>query len=363
MPAFKRLFCAALLAGALNPPGMARAQTPQFVIEDNDYDGPGGSNVQSVIPLLAAPNVQVLGFTVSTGDGWENANSAHLRRFLEIAHRTDVPVHDGAVYPLMNTVAAMKMHEQQFGPLPWKGAWGGAGSIETASPTQPPLKPLREGDPKLAAQSEEAALFLIRTVHRHPHQVTIFEAGAMTNLALAIRLDPTFASTAKQLVFMGGLIDTNMSAINGNAAYTDDFNLVFDPEAAHITLTADWPKITVVGNISAKLMLSRADLAALQDHPSPVTRYMQTYYDPMPLWDEMAAAIVVDPALITKSQTVYMDVETRPGIDYGRAHVWTRAQAPVNMGVRPVDLVEQVNEPAFLTRFRKDAQNLGTTTP
>ena len=341
------------------PMHAAVASEAEMVIEDNDYDGPGGSNIQSIIPLLSARNVRILGFTVATGDGWENAESAHLRRLLEIAHVTDIPVVEGAVYPLVNTPERMRVHEEQFGEIPWKGAWGGHGAV-ISSGVEPPVGRLPEGAPKMAVTPGTAAAFMIDMVHRYPHQVTIFEAGAMTNLALAIRLDPTFAQTAKQLVFMGGLVDTNMSAINGNAAYTDDFNMVFDPEAAHITLTAPWPKITVVGNISASLMLSKQDVAALAEHGGPVARYMNTYYDPMPLWDEMAAAIAVDPTLIVKSQSVYMDIDTIPGINYGRAHVWTREQAPLRTGVREVNLVEQVDEKRFLHDFMHEAATLGT---
>ncbi|MFT9316414.1 MAG: hypothetical protein ABF521_09785, partial [Acetobacter orientalis] len=103
----------------------ASAQDPELVIEDNDFLGPGGSDIQSTIPLLGNPHIKVLGFTVTTGDDWENAESAHLRRFLELAKRTDIPVAEGAVYPLLNTPALMRLHEQEFGRIPWKGAWGG----------------------------------------------------------------------------------------------------------------------------------------------------------------------------------------------------------------------------------------------
>ena len=124
----------------------------------------------------------------------------------------------------------------------------GAASVRSTrfprrSPRYPPLD---EGAPTLKASTERAADFLIRIVHAHPHQVTIVAAGPLTNLALAVRLDATFATDAKQLVFMGALIDTNMEAITGNADFASDFNMIFDPEAAHIVLTAPWPRITAV---------------------------------------------------------------------------------------------------------------------
>ena len=99
-------------------PDPASSPASNLVIEDNDFLGPGGSDLQSVLPLLATPSVQLLGLTVATGDGWENAEALHLLRFLEIAGRPDVPVADGAAYPLVNSVARMRAWEQRFGPIP-----------------------------------------------------------------------------------------------------------------------------------------------------------------------------------------------------------------------------------------------------
>ncbi|MGV4877475.1 nucleoside hydrolase [Acetobacter indonesiensis] len=352
---------ASVLALLSTPVSRAQAEGASeqaLVIEDNDFLGPGGSDIQSVIPLLANPHIKVLGFTVSTGDDWENAESAHLRRFLEIAHKSDIPVADGAIYPLINTVALMKLREQEFGRIPWKGAWGGLGSIDKAAETQPALPKLPEGAPKTAAASESAALFMIRMVHEHPHQVTIFEAGPMTNLALAIRLDPTFAATAKQLVFMGGLLDTNMMSITGNADFASDFNMIFDPEAAHITLTAPWANITVVGNISNDVMMTKDYMAKINQKPTAVTSYLSKYYSPLPMWDEMAAAITADPSLIQQSVKAYMDIDISKGIHYGHAHVWPKDLAPRAMHVREVTIVQKIDADRFLTSFVQQAQSL-----
>lgn len=96
---------------ALAPAATVAEVAPRYVIMDNDFAGPGATDMQAVLPLLAAPDTKVLGLTVVTGDGWENEESAHLRRLLEIAGRTDIPVVDGAVYPLINTVGRMKLWE------------------------------------------------------------------------------------------------------------------------------------------------------------------------------------------------------------------------------------------------------------
>lgn len=341
------------------------AAAPQLVIEDNDFLGPGGSDLQSTLPLIADPDVKLLGFTLVAGDAWENEKSAHLRRFLEVARRTDIPVMDGATLPLVNSVARMRLWEQAYGPIPWKGAWGGLGSIDKVPATQPAVPKLDEGAPTLAASHERAADFLIRMVHAHPHQVTIVAAGPLTNLALAIRLDPEFAATARQLVFMGALIDTNMQTVTGNADFASDFNMIFDPEAAHIVLTADWPKIVSVGNVSNDVMMTRKLMARITAMPSAFTRYLAHNFAPLPMWDEMTAAIAVDPTLVTRSVTAYLDIDTSPGVNYGRAHVWPQSLAPHGlaprgMGLRPVVIVQAIDSKRFLDRFVEQAQRTGS---
>ncbi len=353
-----------LLAGLAAVPGSAHraAAAPQLVIEDNDFLGPGGSDLQSTLPLLADPGVRLLGLTVVVGDAWENDESAHLRRFLEIAGRTDVPVLDGATLPLVNSVARMRLWQQAYGPIPWKGAWGGVGKIDQVPDRQPAVPKLVEGAPALAPAPERAADFLIRMVHAHPHQITIVAAGPLTNLALAIRLDPDFAATAKQLVFMGALIDTAMQSVTGNADWASDFNMIFDPEAAHIVLTAPWPRIVSVGNVSNDVMMTRALMARITARRSALTGYLSRYFAPLPMWDEMTAAVAVDPTLVTRSVTAMLDIDTAPGVDYGRAHIWSAALAPEAARggtLRPVVIVQAIDTRRFLDRFVEQAQRLG----
>ena len=347
---------AAVAAAVLALPAGAAEPGPRLVIMDNDFAGPGGTDMQSTLPLLADPTVTVLGFTVVTGDGWENEESAHLRRLLELAGRTDVPVVDGAAYPLINTVQRMRLWEQRYGAVPWKGAWGGLGAIDTVPAEEPPVPALPEGAPTTRASGELAAAFLIRQVHAHPHQVTIVAAGPMTNLALAVRLDPTFAADAKELVFMGALIDTSMMAATGNADFASDFNLIFDPEAAHVVLTAPWPKVTAVGNVSNGVVMTRQLMDEIASVRTPLTEYLSRYFIALPLWDEMAAAIALDPTLVTKSVEVVMDVDLADDVDYGHAHVWSEALAPKGMGLRKVTVVQAIDRERFLKGFVKAAQ-------
>src|SRR5208337_4722581 len=85
-----------------------------------------------------------------------------------------------------------KQWEQRYGSVAWLGAW-------TPSVYHAPreLGAMPEGKPTTKAADEDAAHFLVRVVRKYPHEVTIYEGGPMTNLALAISIDPEFASLAK----------------------------------------------------------------------------------------------------------------------------------------------------------------------
>ena len=351
---------AAMLASASAATAVAQdaaAEAPKtLVVMDNDFAGPGGTDMQALLPIISDPSVGVLGLTVVTGDGWENEEAARLLRFLEVAGRPDIPVVNGATYPLMRTVPEMKLWEQRFGKIPWKGAWGGLGPIDHVPVQQPALPHLDEGLPTTPPASGLAANFLIKQVHAHPHQVTVIAAGPLTDIALAIRMDPSFAADAKQLVFMGGLLDTSMQSLTGNADFASDFNLIFDPEAAHIALTAPWPKVTAVGDVSNSVMMDRALMDRVAAVKTPLTTYLSKYFNPLPLWDEMAAAIAVDPSLITKSIDAFMDVDVSGGANYGLAHVWPDALAPKETGVRVVTIVQDIDRARFTDAFVKAAQ-------
>lgn len=78
------------------------------VIIDQDTYGPGGPNLQPILMVLQAPDIEVLGITVESGDGWQKESVAHTLRMLELIGRTDVPVVAGATYPLVNCQRADK---------------------------------------------------------------------------------------------------------------------------------------------------------------------------------------------------------------------------------------------------------------
>jgi len=356
MPGLRTLAVCAIALAALLPLDRSQAADPRLVIEDNDYLGPVGSDMESALILLANPAVKVLGFTVVTGDAWRDEEAQALLRFLEIAGAADMPVYPGAVFPLVNSKTRMTAWEAAYGKLAWKGAFNDAdfppGGFHPGDPYA--ITPNPAGAPKAKAQTESAVAYMIRMVHAHPHQVTILAAGPMTDLALAIRQDPDFASLAKELVFMGGMVDGNMQQVMDSTDFFTDFNLVFDPEAAHIALTADWPKITSIGSATLKTRVDQALIDRVAAVDTPIARLIAQYVHKFPMWDELAAAYVADPSVATRTVEGYMDVEIEHGMNYGLAHVWSEDFRP-HAGERKVTIVTDVDSEKLRDMYVKAA--------
>lgn len=338
-----------LLALVGAPAGVAAAR--RKVIIDQDAFGPGGSNLQAILLVLQAPDVEVLGITVTSGDGWRDENVQHTLRFLELIGRPEVPVVPGATFPLVNSAAATRRWEAMYGKLPYKGAWTEEwpkGNV-TREPIHDPfvVPTLREGATSLKPAAESAANFLVRQVRAHPGEVTILALGPLTNLALAVRLDDTFAANVKELVFMGGSFSPrpahNEFAVEYLYTPRLEFNFRWDPEATRATLRSPWKKIVQVPVDPTTKTLFHAELAKRATASgSKAARYVAAWAEPYPMWDELAAAIWLDPSLVTHRETLSVDVDTDPGAGYGNTLSWAAGKGP-GLGEPQVEVVFDVD--------------------
>jgi purine nucleosidase len=326
------------------------AQEKRKIIIDQDAAGPAGTDQQSMLLLIQSPRTEVLGITVVTGDQWLHEEVAHTLRMLELIGRTDIPVVPGAEYPLVWRKPDAEQWEQQYGSVAWLGAW-------TPKYYHPPdqLGEMPEGKPATKAADEDAAHFLLRMVHKFPHEVTIYEGGPMTNLALAISIDPEFASLAKELVFMGGSFNPRTDDPEFANTPTHEFNLWFDPEAAHIVLRAPWKKIVCTSvDISVKTRLTPDLINRIKAGDSAAARYIGKYarlrgnYNY--LWDELAAAAWIDPSLITKQEMLYMDIDLDRGAGYGNTLSWTEQNKP-KIEMHPVEVQDDLDLEKFYKLF------------
>ena len=336
---------ALLLAGSLF------AQEKRYVVIDQDAAGPGGTDMMSILLLLQSPQVNVLGITVVTGDAWRDEEVAHTLRLLELVGRTDVPVVPGAAFPLVRTQQQTDLWQQLYGKIVYMGAW----SKRPTSHGPYEVPPLREGNPKTKALAEVAAHFLVRMVREHPHEVTIYEGGPLTNLALALSIDPQFAELSKGLILMGGSLNPQTDNPEFATNPRHEFNLWFDPEASHIVLRAHWPSIVCTTvDVSVKTQLSEQMMKEISEVQTPVAQYLTRYARPgrSYLWDELAAAAWLDPSLITAERQVYMDVSLDRGAGYGDTLIWSDRVKPA-LDVQLVHAQMDVNMPKFAEMFVK----------
>jgi inosine-uridine nucleoside N-ribohydrolase len=343
----------------------------RLVLIDQDGSGPGGSNQMAMLALLQAPNVEVLGITMVTGDQWCDEETLHTLRMLELTAHANVPVAKGAVFPLIRTERETQLAAALYGKVTWLGAWGAGPATlkETKNGVVPitpanleshgpyVIPPMPEGRPTIKPIAEDAAHFLIREVHEHPHQVTIFAAGPLTNIALAVSIDPQFAALTKGIVLMGGSIDPQTNDPEFATSPTHEFNFWFDPEAAHIVLRADWPRIDVTTvDVSIKAPFTKQMLDEISKAHTPAARYIAAWsQDRYYMWDELAACAWLDPKIITREKLLYMDVDLSHGPSYGDTLTWDANLKP-ETEVRLVHAQMDLDLP----RFQKDFVDLMT---
>ena len=259
--------------------------------------------------------------------------SSSYLRLLEIIGRTDIPVASGAAFPLLRTRAEAQQWQETYGKVAYSGAWDDRWWHESSV-----VPPLAEGQPSAKAIEEDAAHFLVRMVHKYPGQVTIYEGAPMTNLAVAMTIDPEFAALSEQLVFMGGSLNPQTSDPEFANSPRHEFNFWFDPEAAAIVLRAPWKKIVCTPtDISIKTRLTREMIKRIEASGTPLARYIARYFQPGDgndyMWDELAAAAWIDPSLITKREVRYMGVDISRGPGYGNTLTWTEKEKPRLSGV------------------------------
>uniref|UniRef100_A0A4W3JY23 Inosine-uridine preferring nucleoside hydrolase-like n=1 Tax=Callorhinchus milii TaxID=7868 RepID=A0A4W3JY23_CALMI len=170
----------------------------------------GVDDAQAIMMALAAPNVQLLGITCCHGNTSIDNVCKNVLRVLKVCHRMEIPVFRGACLSLLgdNLHASVYHGKDGLGDVP--------------DPSAPGLEQV---------QTEHAVNAMIRIVAEHPGQVSLVAIGPLTNVALAVEMDPTFPSKLKHLYIMGG----NMQG-RGNVSVCGEFNFRTDPEAAYIVL-------------------------------------------------------------------------------------------------------------------------------
>lgn len=306
--------------------------------------------MQTLLTLIQSPQVEVLGITVVSGDQWRDEEIAHALRLLEIIGRTDIPVVPGAAFPLVRTREEAQAWQQRYGKVAYAGAWDDRWWHEASV-----VPPLAEESPRTKMADEDAAHFIIRTVRKYPHEVTIYEGGPMTNLALAISLDPELPQLARELVFMGGSLNPQSDNPEFTSNPRHEFNFWFDPDAAAIVLRAPWKRIVCTPtDISLKTHMTAAMAKRIEAAGTPAAGYVAKYVMLSPgadiMWDELAAAAWMDPSIITKTESRYMSVDLDRGAGYGNTLTWA-SEDKIHPPTQRVEIQVDLNTEKFYRMF------------
>ena len=280
------------------------------IIIDTD---PGIDDAMAIFLALDCPELDLIGLTTIFGNVHTSRATRNALHLLEVAGHTDIPVAEGAANPLARTYR---------GPVPFVHGDDGLGNINAEPPTCQPL-------------NTTAAQFIVEQVMAAPGEVTLVPVGPLTNIALALRLEPRIAQAVKEVVIMGG-----NAFVPGNATPAAEANIVNDAEAADVVFSTDWP-LTMVGlDVTEKTQMTNKQLSLFgqskRDLAQYVARMIPHYHDfhkmaykgldGIYIHDSSAIVYLIAPELFTTVQHPVV-VETQ-GVSRGKTWPAHRRQIP-----------------------------------
>ncbi len=322
---------------------------PPKVIIDTDFNTIGDDGQVAVLAaqLYSQNAIDLLGFTVVSGNQWRDQEVSDCLKAVErlgIEHQ--VKVYVGAQYPLLHDYNSYLLELSLFGP---RKDYVGAYSKPQPDPKNLVAPPDGFATHTRPAQ-EDAVNFLIDSIHRYPHEVTILALGPFTNVALAMRLDPSIIPLIKQIVIMGGQIYAPGNAFNDAA----EFNWWFDPEADQVVLRADVPRLIIPLDVTNLVPLPQAvyDQIAGRKPPTAVTQLYKNSARPGGfIYDTIAFACFFDPSLATDVRSLYVDMNVTFDQNYGKSKVSVANPYPVANLLQPSKVVFGIDTSRFFALY------------
>lgn len=182
------------------------------VIIDTD---PGDDDAASIMWAIACNKFDIKALTITNGNVGVDKCVINALRTLEVCNRTDIPVYGGAYRPLVRpSIEAEWIHGED-----------GLGDLGFPLPTTEPAKGY-------------APVEMVRIAKESDEPITILALGPLTNVALAILLDPNFSSHVKEVLFMGGAV-----RVSGNESPKASYNVKVDSEAAKVVYNSGIPVV------------------------------------------------------------------------------------------------------------------------
>jgi purine nucleosidase len=276
---------------------------PKPIIIDCD---PGIDDAISLAMAVASPNLEILGVTTSYGNVGLDNTTRNALRVLEWLG-SPAPVFRGVDRALLG---------QRVDAAAYHGATG--------------LESPALGQPKRTPEAKGAVQFLIETLLHHKKKVTLVALGPLTNIALAIRLEPRILPRIAEIVLMGGSTDY------GNDSPAAEFNMLCDPHAAQIVFSSDAPIAMFGLNVTHQIIATQQEMTkirALGTETAMVFGEMITFFEKVyidrygfegaALHDPCTIAYLLAPDIFT-FRAMHVDVETNAALSFGRTihDVW-----------------------------------------
>jgi len=261
---------------------------------------PGHDDAIAMILAQGSPAIDLVGVTTVAGNQTLEKVTRNARAIASAAG-IRAPIAGGCVKPLVrNQVIAEYIH--------------GESGLE--GPIMPEITvPLSE---------KHGIDFIIETIMTHDKgEITLVPTGPLTNIAMAARREPRIVERVREVVLMGGGYHT------GNWSAVAEFNIVADPEAAHIVFDESWPVVMVGLDLTHQALATDAILARIGALNTPIARLVvellqffgSTYkkeegFIAPPVHDPCAVAYLIDPTIV-ETQCVPVTVELRGTHTYG----------------------------------------------
>lgn len=273
----------------------------QFILDTD----PGVDDAFAILTLLAEKNVDVLGLMAVSGNVPIDVAFKNLRNLAALAGRSDVPVYRGAERPLVKAPRlAVEVHGDD-----------GLGGVEIPGSEAP-------------IERDHAVTATLRLLKAAPEKVIWIAVGPLTNVALALKLDPGVIEKVERLVVMGG------SYARGNVTPAAEFNVWVDPEAWQVVVSSGIP-LTMVGlNVTENVPILPEDEAEVAKMDGAVARaadgmlsffrhvHTQNGWGEPKLHDVVAVLEALHPGLL-ETRACHVEVECASPLTEGMTVVQT----------------------------------------
>lgn len=279
----------------------------QKVILDVDT---GTDDAVAIMLAALSPDVELLGVCSVNGNRGIDFTTENTLRVVEYLGLQDrVPVYRGCSLPMVSTLTPGRRDG-----IPATGEMD-SNNIHGDYVELPPST--------IHTQPEHAVFWLIDTLMKSDGDITLIPVGPLTNIAMALRIEPRIAQKIKQIVIMGG------GYKEVNITPSAEFNFWVDPEAAKIVMDSGCDITVVPLDATHKAVLSLADADALESSGTPAgkatarfIRHRQAGYkvwqpmadiDTVPIHDALAVCAVIDPEVLQNVVHTYVDIDIAGG--------------------------------------------------